>query len=240
MAITLVDALMRLSRILRVQNTAASLRWDGHICHREYHTNSQIQTKPELQIYYNSTSGLWAFCSTPDAKDCSNPGDRTFQATPLDQLSRVTGSLESPMLNISALSTSTFLPSISSPTTSAATTDTNSIPQPPYTYQLVGSPGINTGAIVRSVVAPVIVVLLILTGIIYLVRRSKRQTPVLDGLDQAMDQSGYIFTGGKAELDSRVRADLDSRARRPAELEAGNTRAELDGRNDQAELPQRS
>lgn len=35
-AIILADALIRLSRILRVQNTAASLHGDGQICHREY------------------------------------------------------------------------------------------------------------------------------------------------------------------------------------------------------------
>lgn len=35
-AIILADALIGLSQILRVQKTAASLHWDGHICHREY------------------------------------------------------------------------------------------------------------------------------------------------------------------------------------------------------------
>ena len=65
--------------------------------------------------------------------------------------------------------------------------------------------------------------LLILAGVVYLVRRSKGRHAVLD----VPDQAGYIFTGGKAELDSRARAELEARelaARAPAELDTGNNR----------------
>lgn len=44
--------------------------------------------------------------------------------------------------------------------------------------------------------------LLIFVGIIIIVGRWKGRKPVLDGRDQAADQSLHIFTGGKAELDA--------------------------------------
>ncbi|MCJ1423169.1 hypothetical protein MMC29_001050 [Sticta canariensis] len=113
--------------------------------------------------------------------------------------------------------------------TSAATTDiASSITQPPSsTIQPDGRDlSLGSGAKVGIIVGAVIVGLLILAGVVYLVRRSKGRRAVLDG----PDQSGYVFTGGKAELDSRVWAELESReraARAPTELDTGNNRAEL-------------
>lgn len=83
--------------------------------------------------------------------------------------------------------------------------------------------GIINGAVIAG--------LLIFAGIVFLIRRSKRRKRVLDGRDQAADQT--IFTGGKAELDSRVRAELDSSGQAGFDLRA---QAELDAQNNRAEL----
>ncbi|MCJ1429148.1 hypothetical protein MMC29_007061, partial [Sticta canariensis] len=152
-------------------------------------------------VVYNSNSGLWACCSTPYAKDCSNPSDTTFQATPLDQLKMVSSSLEPSIRYITVLSTLTLLASGASTLNSAAATDTASVnTQPPSsTSQPDGrDPNLGPGAKVGITAGAVIVGLLILACIVYWVRRSKGGQPVLEGPDQS---------------------DLDSRASPPAELD---------------------
>lgn len=82
-----------------------------------------------------------------------------------------------------------------------------------------------------GIIGAVIAGLSIFAGIVFLIRRSKRRKRVLDGRDQAPDQT--IFTGGKAELGSRVRAELDSSGQAGFDLRA---QAELDAQNNGAEL----
>lgn len=111
-------------------------------------------------------------------------------------------SLESSIRCITVLSTSTLLASASSTLNSAAATDTASDnTQPPSsTSQPDGrDPNLGPHAKVGIAAGAVIVGLLILACIIYWVRRSKGEQPILDGPDQS---------------------DLDSRASPPAELDA--------------------
>ncbi|MCJ1463318.1 hypothetical protein MMC07_001925 [Pseudocyphellaria aurata] len=204
--IILAPALMSLIRIPCAQHIAASLHA------KRYYRD----------IVYNNTSGLWACCAEPfKTPDCENPRPETFQATPLDQLKV-----------ISVRSATTTLPSTtSSPKTSAATTvgAGNITEQFPSTSRPTDTsdPTLGSDAKVGIVVGAVITGVLTSAGIIFLIRRSKRRKRIaLGGLDQAADQPADVFTGGKPELDSSVRAELDVTA--PAELDARSIRVQPD------------
>ncbi|MCJ1260446.1 hypothetical protein MMC22_000307 [Lobaria immixta] len=216
--ITLADALMRLIRILCVQNIAA--------------TGNMYQ-----DIVYKSASDLWACCSTPSrGRNCSDPDSETFQAPPLDQLKRVSSSSISLLSTSASLAststsftpTSTSLPSKISSMTAAATTVT-------VTSQPTGrnDPSLGSGAKVGIVAGAVIGGFIIFAGVVFFVRRSKRGKPVVGGPDRAADQSTHIFTGGQTELGSTARAELDARVRAELNLRA---QAELDTENNRAEL----
>lgn len=175
-------------------------------------TNAMISTNSldlaqhkHSDIVYNNVSELWACCSSPSTdRDCKNPSNETFQATPPDELKRI----------------STSLPSISPSTNSATTVTVSNITGLPSTTNQSterSDRSLGSGAKAGIVIGAVVVGLLILAGIVLLVRRSKRRKRVLHGPDQAADQSVHIFTSGEAELETSEEA----------ELETGNNRAEL-------------
>lgn len=146
------------------------------ICSR--HCSNNI--RPD--IVYNSTTELWACCSTPSTdKDCAKPGNETFQATPLDQLKRLSISDISVLStsaslasnSISFISTSTSLPPKFSSTTLAATTVTvGSITQPsPSTSQATdrNDPGLGSDSKTGIVAGALIAGFLIFAGVVFLV-----------------------------------------------------------------------
>ncbi|MCJ1470223.1 hypothetical protein MMC07_008868, partial [Pseudocyphellaria aurata] len=128
-------------------------------------------------------------------------------ATPLDQLK--------PLSVLSKTLATTKVIIVSSSTERSSSTIQPSDP-------ILGS-GAKAGIAAGAVVACV----LISAGMVLVIRRLKRRKRVvLGGLDHAADQSADVFTGGKPELDSRVRAELDVTA--PAELDARSVRVQSD------------
>ncbi|MCJ1470225.1 hypothetical protein MMC07_008870 [Pseudocyphellaria aurata] len=184
--------------------------------HCVYHSYSDI--------VYNSTSGLWACCQISHKTDlnCDVGTGQQFKATPPDQTRE-----------ISVRSASTTPSSAtSSPQTSAAT-------RALFPRTIVKRESAFTSSTVASIVAGVVIpCVLISAGVLFLTRLKGRYRIVSVERDRAADRSVDAFTGGKPELDSSVRTELDARA--PAELDVRAPPAELDVRAPPAELEART